>query len=737
MKLRHGNVSDDSVGCKGSAARQAETARFSKLKQFALAGAVGFSILAGAAGTARAQDGGGAPQPDASASSSANADSATADGSVAADARTDSATADAVPTSAPAAVATTLPGLPAALRASPESATNPMNVQSADVLTTNVLRTFQLLDLLRTPPAVPVSGAQASPERQAYDSAISTYGSADAAIIAVETSLARGIRTLGQVAQSREGMGTDAAALETRLRQVNRAIGNFEASTRMEGSQDAIACLMRMMQGGRVCTETTPVRSRTLDPHSALDELPVIEMLPYDFGSQFFLSGFNNGQFVMAEPSTTPILNSLFGGADVAQNAMNVWANSLETLMNSPNDPAAIANAAHALHGALSQIPSDKQIWQLPQFNSAMSALASGDLRGGLASLRSMPQMNAVWSTLGNLNQLQLSQRAVARIRAGFILNFPDGTNPAEFLSFRRGTEGRAYAWDVLRYQIGGNYTNLLMNGRLQAYTLDFNTFALSPAGPARAVEGQGHAVDGMAGITFGGTMFRDPVEATLSARLGYLWWNISTADDQGRTLEAKDGSLYGMLNFDVARVGYEGRNSAFRLSRWGLGMFNLNPYAYFTLTGRSFEGNSMRIEHHLTPQYLMFWGRRQDGMSEDLFYQHRVGADLRPLDFTIQRGNGQTWYAGPGVHWSWNTEQSIHSLEPYGHVSYRWVPGGLALDARVGYYTELGGDSSFRAPNTVTGSLNIVLTPAEWFRSSSSSGSVRVDGGVNAGGSK
>ncbi|MFH0884468.1 MAG: hypothetical protein V1861_02050 [Candidatus Micrarchaeota archaeon] len=725
MKLRHGNVSDNvSDGCKGSVARQAEIVRSSKLREFAVAGALGFSLLIGSAGTARAQEGGAAPQPDASATARADAGVA--------DAPAEAAPREAAPASAPAPAAQTIYGLPVALSVPIGSSEHPANVQAPDVLATNVLRMFQLLDILRTPPAAPASGQQASPERLAYDAAIRLHGNSGAAISAVETALVRGIRNLGSVAQSRESMGSDADALEGRLTAVNRAIGNLEASPRMEAAGNSVTCVLRMMHGGEVCTESTA--PRTQDRATVAGALPIIEMLPYDFGSQFFLSGFGNGRFVMAEPGTTPLLNSLFGGQDIAQNAMSTWADALETLMNSPNDPAALANAAHSLHNALSQIPSDKQIWQLPQFNSAMAALSNGDLRGGLAALRGMPQLNAVWSNLGSLNQLQLNQRAVARIRAGFMLRFPEGTNPAEFLSFRRGTEGRAYPWDVLYYNIGANYTNLLMSGRLQSYNLDFNTFALTPSGPARAVEGQGHAIDGMAGITFGGTIFHDPVETTLSGRLGYLWWKIGTTDENQRPIEAENSSIYGILNLDVARVGYEGRNSVFRLSRWGLGMFNLNPYAYFTLTGRSFEGNNMRLEHHLTPQYLMFWGRRQDGMSESLFYQHRVAADLRPLDFTIQQGSSLTWYAGPGLHYSWNTEQSIHSFEPYGHASLRWRDGGLAVDARVGYFMEVGGDSSFRAPNTVTGTLNLILTPAEWFRTSSSSGSVRADGGVNTG---
>jgi hypothetical protein len=591
---------------------------------------------------------------------------------------------------------------------------------------------FQLLDILRTPPAAPASGQTATPERQAYDSAVSLFGNSGAAVSAVETALVRGIQNLSQVAQSRESMGTDAGALESRLQQVNREIGNLEASPRMEGTGNTVTCVLRMMQGGTVCTEATS--PRTEDRATVAPALPIIEMLPYDFGSQIFLSGFNQGRFIMADPQTAPEINLIFGSPSLAQDALLAWRDALEVITNSPSDAGAQATAAHALHNALSQIPRERDIWNSAAFNEAMTALNRGDLRGGLSALNRETTLNGVWSALGNLNQLQLSQRAVARIRAGFLLRFPDGTNPDEFLAFRRGTEGRAYAWDVLSYSIGANYTNMLMSGRLQTYNLDVNSFRLTPAGPARAVQGEGHAVDGQAGITFGGTMFHDPVETTLSARLGYLWWNISTTDQNQRPLEAKDGTLYGMLNFDVARVGYEGRNSAFRLSRWGLGIYNLNPYAYFTLTGRSFEGNNMRIEHHLTPQYLMFWGRRQDGMSEDLFFQHRVAADLRPLDFTIQQGSGLTWYAGPGLHYSWNTEQGIHSFEPYVHASLRWKPGGLAVDTRVGYFTEVGGDSSFRAPSTVTGTLNLILTPAEWFRSSSSSGSVRADGGVNTG---
>ncbi|MCI0504400.1 hypothetical protein L0Y65_06890 [Candidatus Micrarchaeota archaeon] len=723
MKLRHDNVSGiGKEGCKDSAAGAAERSRISRLREIAAAGAIGFALFF-SSGVARAQngpDGGVPPRPDAAATAVADAGSE------------ETAPASA-PASARAPVAHTLQALPQAMSISIDSSSHPSNASAPDILTTNLLRMFRLRDLVRNPPAAPAEGQQATPERMAYDAAISAWSGAGTAATSIDAAIARAMRTLGRTAQTRESMGSDAAALEAKLTELDASIGAAGGTSyTLEAAGNTVACLLRMMRGGEVCTESAAPRPE--DRATLAPALPPIEAIPDYFGSEFMLSGFGQGRFVMADPASTPALNSMFGGSGIAQGALNTWKDALEVLTNSPNDPAAQASAAHALHSALSQIPQDKEIWTRPGFNSAMVALNQGDLRGGLAALRSEPAFNAVWSTLGNLNQITLSQRAIARIRTGFQLRFPDGTNPQEFLSFRRGTEDRAYPWDVLYYHVGANYTNLLMSARLQAYSLDINTFSLTPSGPAVSVSGDGHAVDGMAGITFGGTMFRQPVEATLSARLGYLWWAIQAPDQQQRMLSVNDGTMYGMLDFNAAMVGYEGRTNAFRLSRWGLGIFNLNPYVNFTLTGRSFEGNNLRLEHSITPRYMLFWGRRQEGLENPLFFQNRVGADVRPLDFTIQQSSGLTWHAGPALSYNWNTEQGIHSFEPYAYGSLRWAAGGLGIDARVGYIAEAGGPEAYRAPSTVTGMLNLILTPAAWFSGGSGANTIRIDSGTGTG---
>ncbi len=728
MRLRHDAVTDNArEGCKGSAARTLSDSGQGRLRRIAAAGALGLAVLFGSA-SARAQDGGAPPAPD----SAAAPDAAAAEAAAPSDAAPAEASA---PASAPAAAPQQAPGiqsLPGAMNVPLESDTHPANATDPAVLTTNTLRILQLGDILRSPPAAPRDGEAPSPERSAYDSAVRAFGSEAAAIAAVDEAAARAINNLGGAARTRDAMGSDAQALQARLQSLDESIGNIDAPEPLIRAGNSVGCLLRMMRGGEACADTEAAPQER-DRPSGTEELPIIEMLPFDFGSQFFLSGFSNGQFTMTDPETTPALSSLFGGESVAQGALNAWGNALETLMNSPNDPGAQASAAHALHEALSRIPSDKEIWTRPGFNEAMTALHQGDLRGGLAALRSEPAFNAVWSQLGTLDQLTISQRPVARLRTGINLRFPEGTNPSEFLAFRRGSEERRYAWDLLYYNVGANYANLLMSGRLQSYNVDFNTFALTPAGPARTLEGEGHAIDGMLGLTFGGTIFRQPVETTLSGRLGYLSWDIESTDNNGRPISASDGTMYGMLNLDFSMVGYEGRTSDFRLSRFGLGMFNLNPYAYFTLTGRSYIGNMMRLEHSITPQYLMFWGMRQEGVSEDLFFQHRVGADVRPLDFSFQHGHGLTWYVGPGLHYMCNTEQNIHSFEPYVHASLRWAEG-VSADARVGYFMDAFGDESYHAPRTVTGTINLVLTPTLWFSGSSSSGSVSVDAGAGAG---
>ncbi|MEW6035544.1 MAG: hypothetical protein AB1529_02940 [Candidatus Micrarchaeota archaeon] len=614
---------------------------------------------------------------------------------------------------------TTLNALPGDVTA----ITHPVNAPTMEALSVNLVRLHDIRELLLNPPA---SG---DARRPVYDRAMALYGNnRGTALDAVTRAYSTALHRLHGMVAADENARIETAGLEQRLVRIERGVAmgesNYEA---LDPVSSEVAELIRAIRGGRITDHPTQQDRAVTNP-----SLPLIAMLPFDFGSQFFLSGFGNRQFVALDAASTPALNSLFGGESIAQESLNTLASAYAVMMNSPGDLSAQADAARALHSALSRIPSDKEIWNEsvhPNFAAAMQALSRGDLRGGLDALRREVAFNAVYDSLGNLHQVTISQRALARIRTSLILRFPEQENITEFQAYRRGTSDRPYAWDVLHYDVGANYAWLLMSGRDQTVSIDPATNQAVSRGPARPVEGDGHAIDLQAGVTWGGSMFSQPVETTLTGRLGYLWWNIDQTvniNGSAERLSVNQGSIYGLLNFDVAMVGYEGRMSSFRLSRWGLGTFNTNPYAYFTLSQRWTEGNALRLETSLTPHYMLFWGKRQELLDDSWFFQHRVGADLRPIDFSIQSGQNWTWYFGPGLRYDLNTEHLIHSFEPYVHASFRYA-GGVALDARVGYFMDRFGQEAYHVPDSVTGTLNLVLTPGYWGSSGSVSGGVRL----------
>ncbi len=679
----------------------------SAARQFAVAGALGFAILIGSPSPAQAQD----SRPAATSQQARQAGRHT-----------------------PAQLSATL----SAMAGSRQAPFQPLLNPDAAVVTDNWLAVNELRELLLHAPA------QGDALRGVYDAAVSAYGSRDAALSAVTTAAVSGLSAIKTNARSFSDLGNGRETLVAALGRIDRGIGEGDGDYAAFDHGNDVSCVLRMARGGDVCTAFAGPRPQ--DPAITREDVPLIELQPMTPSSVFLLNGLNRSQIYVLDGATTTTLNSLFGGQSNAQGAVNALGNAYATLANYPSDPTRQAQAAQALHDALSRIPQGRELWSRPEFNAAMAALARGDLRSGLDHLSRETALNAIYQNLTNMHQLNMTPLAVARWRAGIGVRFPEQNNIGEFLDYRRGPEGQGYAWDVLHYDLAFNYTNLLLNFSDQILTVNPATNTLTPLTSPVRVEGEGHAFDLMGGVTWGGSMFKQPVEATLSGRLGYLHWNVDHGfmiNGQSQRLDVSGDQPYGELRFNADFVGYEGRTSSFRLSRVGIGTFDLYPFVYFTMTGRWYQSNTVRIETSLTPQYQFFWGQMADGLSDKPFYQNRFSGDLRLLDFSIQAGRNNTIFFGPGFWYNYSarTDQDflrgINTMEPYVHAAWRWSRG-VALDARVGYIFDLGGDDSYHIPNTLTGTFNVVLTPALWGGGSTSrmSGITRSEDSGRAAGS-
>ena len=715
-----------------------------RTKEFALAGAMGLAVIFGSSSQSLAQT---SPAPASAPATSAPAPT----GTTATEVKPDEPKA---PTEAEKTKT-----LVKKWQKSEGDKEYPTQSTSSVELAQVTLETSKLLELARAPAPLPTDPNKEN--KEIYDAVMSEFGgnpqNASSFLLQAQIS---SIKRLNQLVQEGGSVGSDSVALEELLVKINTSIDSGDETYELSGR--AVNDLILVLRG----SETKPA-IRPQDRFTEGEHLSLVEMMPYDFGSQFLLSSRGSKSYQVLDGQSTPAADSTFKGPDVnsataqgyAQEAINALANASATFTDLSSDINAQNRAGQRLYDALNQIPKGKEIWNTevhPHFNNAMTALAGCgktggrcDLRYALGELGQEMSLNAIYSQTNNIHRITFNQRAVAKYRASLMLRFPETVNIEEFADYRNGSDRGPYAWDVLHYDFGGNYARLVMNGRDETLKVDQTTGLAMPTGESKAVLGSANALDAGASVTWGGSIFGDPVEPTFGLRIGYLWGGIDkTIDVNGNPtpLQAQLKSGYGVISFDVDRVGYEGRKWRVRVSKWGLGGFNLwspnastkdvfdfYPYAYATATWNVLGDKSWgRWEMNLTPQYLLFWGHRPDLLEENLFFQHRLGVDFSPASFTFQAGEQAGWYVGGsnaawvvglGAHYTLSTENwdikhdAIHSVEPYGTVKLR-TSAGFSIDARVGHSYEFGGDESLRAPSIWTGSLNVILTPADWFKS-------------------
>lgn len=590
-----------------------------------------------------------------------------------------------------------------------DSESHPANATDPETLAGNILTMSGLRDLLaRDRPS------EEDPMRAVYDAASSAP---------IDQSLIRAARNLLAIADERAAaesgpeftVGRHNDDLVAALSAIDLGIGEGEEQyVGLDPAGTSIARILRLLRGGQ-SADTLDEEDRAV-PRAPL---PLIAPPRFDPGSFVLLTGTGSDQAVAFDPEVTPTLVSLFGSEAIASNVMGALGSAYATQINNPGDLGAQQDAARALHAALSQIPANKEIWSRPEFNAAMAALARGDLQGGLNHLSNEVSFNAAYQALNNLHYISISQRAIARIRAGATVRFPWRGNEDDFLAYRRRQTPDSFDWDALHVDLGVEYLNLLISGFDQTLMINPDTNTATVMGDRRRINGSGHSIELNTALTLGGSMFEIPTELTLHFAAGYRWWEVET-NVGGRSLVASDASPYvGHWGLRADFPGYDGQTSSFRLERLGIGAVALNPLVYATISQRWMEGNEVSLHTRLTPYYLLFWGNRfsPETFAEETFFQHRIGADLRPIDITYQPNASSTWFFGPGVRYEISLDHDsefggIHSLDVYGNVGYRHRRG-FEFDLRGGAAGEVGGEKYQRLPWTPTVSLNITLTPA------------------------
>jgi len=591
-----------------------------------------------------------------------------------------------------------------------ESEDHPANATDPETLAGNILAMNALRNLIeRDPPS------EDDPMRAVYDAASSET---------IDQSLIRATRNLLAIADARAAedysgpeftVGRHNDDLVATLSAIDLGIGEGEERyLDLDPAGTSVARLLRLLRGGQA--ESVLEEEDRAVPRAPL---PLIAPPRFDPGSFVLLTGTGSDQAVAFDPEVTPTLVSLFGSEAIASNVMGALGSAYATQINNPNDLGAHQDAARALHAALSQIPGNKEIWSRPEFNAAMEALARGDLQGGLNHLSNEVAFNAAYQALNNLHYISISQRAIARIRAGATVRFPWRGNEDDFLAYRRRQTPDSFDWDALHFDLGLEYLNLLISGFDERLAIDPSTNTATVVGDRTRIEGTGHSIELNTALTLGGSMFEIPTELTLHFAAGYRWWEVETSVG-GRSIIASDAAPYvGHWGLRADFPGYDGQTGSFRLERLGIGAVSLNPLLYGTLAQRWMEGNEVSLHTRLTPYYLLFWGNRfsTETFTEETFFQHRLGADFRPIDITYQPSANSTWFFGPGLRYEASIDHDsefggIHSLDVYGNIGYRHRRG-IEFDLRAGAAGEVGGEEYQRLPWTPTGSLNITLTPA------------------------
>ncbi|MBU0527634.1 hypothetical protein KKE92_04080 [Candidatus Micrarchaeota archaeon] len=597
-------------------------------------------------------------------------------------------------------IATRIPG-----RTGP---THPCTAPTARAQATNVLMMWQLVQILNgeRPP-------EGSTRRSVYDHAVQALGEGGGLADARQTLMGAhtaALRNLHEQIGRDESVGDRSDALIDMLTTIDRNVGEGnEQYLHYDPHGSIISGILRSLRGGEVIAAPGEA-----DRAVSRAELPLIQQRLEEPGSVVLISSSAEESVVSTGGTVTPTTQSLFGGAEVAQQAMTAIGNAYATMANHPNDLAAQQAAASALHQALAQIPADKEVWNStvhPRFAAAMQALQAGNLQQGLSELAQEPAFNTVFDSLNDLYVITIRGRAISIMRAGVTVRYEFEQNQEAFTEFIRGAREGNIQPRVLWIGMGLHYEYLLVSGVLERFQINPQAGTINTVSQRR-ISGHGHIVSATPQIGFGFSLWGAPVEAVLHATVGYqsidMSADVTTDSGEARTIDASGDSFYvGVIGAEIRFPGREGQRSMIRIPRVSLGNVGagFNPYFRFTVRGTWHEGNTVRISTDLTPQYSYFLER------------HRVGFDVQPVNFEVQLNPNLMLYFGPGFRYDVNPQDGIHTLEGYGRIGLGYSRG-VSVDIRGGVVGETGGQDFLQLPTSGFGALNLTLTPQLWFQS-------------------
>ncbi len=613
--------------------------------------------------------------------------------------------------------------------------THPSRAPTARASVNNSLRIAQIHQVL-------LGGrpAESDPMRRVYDQAIVRLGEGEGregALGYAQRALVASLQRLQELQpQDAAALGDNATAFRTMLQRISRgASADEEGYSEFASHLAMLTALLGVTEGVSTDAQTGP---REVDEAARATALPIIEVPMHDLGNITLLSRGSQESVVAINATPGLEMSAIFGDQAAAQAGVNAIANGYAVLANHPNDAAALRTAATALFNALSAIPSEREIWQRPGFQDAMRKLQSGDLSGGLQSLAGESTLNSIFQSLNNLYVISVNQRAVAIFRAGVTVRYEFDQNMQAFQEYMRGTRHGGFEPRFIWTSLGLYYEYLAMSGQLQQLQVDPQTQELRTVGRTR-LSGTGHSVglrpEIAIGTGVGGESWAVPMEIVIGATvIPHQEWSMSgqvaMTDGSTETLEVGDsGAMLGLTSVEVRFPGQEGNRGIVRLSRVGLGVVPtleqapggdttgvlMNPLAYITMEGNWMEGNRVRLQSTITPQYSYF------------LRQHRVGGDIRPLNLSVYAGEeGQhRFFAGPGLRYDYNFGNTVHTFEGYLGLGYSYRRM-FQVDLRGGYLGEVGGEEVDRLPGTPFGGLNLQFNIGEFFRPSPTEGSVR-----------
>lgn len=605
---------------------------------------------------------------------------------------------------------------------------HPLNPPKTDALADNTLKIDELLQLMRgTRPK------EGDPMRKVYDTLLTTLeknegvSGKDDVIKYVENSLSGAIRNLRRRAAKPEDMGAHKSDVHKLLNRIRNGMkGNKPDYEAYKPIWNDVNLLWRTSREGF----RPPVVART-DIPTAAEAVPLIELMVEDLGPVQLLSSKKDETVAMLNADTTPILDRLCGGKEIAQNLVNKTGSAYATLSNHSDDPDMIRKAADELRDALGQLPEGREMRESAGYNTAMELLsgcASAEcLRAALEALSKETAFNTLFSEMNNMYIVSVDQRAIAIMRMGVTVRYQFDKNVAAFQEYREGSRKGGFSPRLLSLALGLYFEYLNLSGQLQELMFERaagGEITLNEV-ERKKLTGEGFSLLARPAMSLGTSAWDNPMVVVIHATFGYRQWELGTdvpmEDGTTRRISVGDeGAVIGFLGTEFQFPGKTGERAIIRLESIGFGLAGaggfeelLNPLAYLTVSGRLYKDKKLELGVFLRPEYGY------------ILKHHTVGARLTPaLTYQVSKKLGIRGAAGFSYQFIIRPEhkekevalptEKSHIYEAFGELGLKYTEA-LKFKLRAGY---IGSPEELLVPSGPTISLEAEITPGVWFRS-------------------